>query len=74
MRDTLGHSNLKSRTEQIVEQRHGASVENLLRRLYVADGLPQDEVARVLGVDRKAVIRWMGKYGIPARDRRKVAA
>ncbi len=74
MRDGLRQLNLKSRTEQLVEQRHGASVESLLRRLYVSEGLSQDEVARVLGVGRKAVIRWMAVYSIPTRDRRKVAA
>ena len=74
MRNTLGHSPLKSRTEQLVEQRHGASVETLLRRLYVSEGLSQDDVAAALGVGRKAVIRWMAVYGIPTRDRRKVAA
>lgn len=74
MRDGLGQQNLKSRAEQIVEQRHGASVEALLRRLYVAEGLSQDDVAETLGVGRKAVIRWMAKYGVPTRDRRKVAA
>lgn len=73
MQAAHGHR-IKSRSEQLVEQRHGMPVEVLLRQLYVTDGLPQDEVARVLGVGRKAVIRWMAEFGIPARDRRKVAA
>lgn len=73
MRNTLGHR-IKSRTEQLVEQRHGAPVEALIRRLYVGEGLSQEQVADALGVGRKAVIRWMADFGIPTRDRRRVAA
>ena len=65
---------LKSRAEQLVERRHGAAVEVLLRRLYVEQGLTQDQVASTLGVDRGTVWSWMRKYGIPTRDRRALAA
>lgn len=64
----------KSRLEQAVEAKHGKSVEALLRQLYVADGLSQEQVAASLGVSRFAVMRWMSVYGIPTRDRRRVAA
>lgn len=73
MQDNLGHR-IKTRSEQLVEQRHGAPVDELIRRLYVDEGLSQDQVARQLGVGRKAVINWMAEFGIAARDRRKVAA
>jgi hypothetical protein len=63
----------KSRAEQLVERAHGASVETLLRRLYVTEGLSQDQVAATLGISRWAVIAWMKKYGIPTRDRRALA-
>ena len=63
----------KSRTEQFVEDRHGASVEALLRRLYVEQGMTQTEVAETLGVGLQTVVRWMATYRIPTRDRRKVA-
>lgn len=65
---------LKSRLEQLTEHRHGATVEALLRRLYVVDGLSQDQVATALGVDRSTVLAWMRKYRIPTRDRRTVKA
>ena len=74
MRDVTPDFIPKSRVEQLVEARHGAPVDVLLRRLYVDQELSQDEVAAVLGCGRKAVIRWMAQYGIPTRDRRKVAA
>lgn len=74
MRDARPAFIYKSRTQQSVEARHGASVEVLLRRLYVEQGLTQDQVAATLGVERKAVVRWMAAFAIPARDRRKVAA
>lgn len=64
----------KSRTEQALEAAHGAPVEVLLRRLYVTEGLTQEQVAKTLGVSRSAVLEWMAKYGVPTRDRRKAAA
>jgi DNA-binding XRE family transcriptional regulator len=74
MNHTAGNPPLKSRREQLVEHQHGAPVEVLLRRLYVAEGLSQDAVAAALGVSRDAVIGWMKKYRIPTRDRRAVQA
>jgi excisionase family DNA binding protein len=65
---------LKSRQEQLVEHRHGATVEALLRRLYVDDGLTQEQVAAHLGVSRDTVYAWMVKHEIPTRDRRAVKA
>ena len=64
----------KSWAEQMVEARHGASVETLLRRLYVEQGMTQVDVAITLGVHRTAVLGWMAKYSIPTRDRRAVPA
>lgn len=64
----------KTREQQIVEARHGAPVEVLLRRLYVAEGLTQQQVADTLGVSVRSVIRWMIDLGIPSRDRRAVKA
>ncbi len=64
----------KTWLEQRIEHEHGAPVEELLRRHYVKGNLTQDEVADLLGVGRETVIRWMGAYGIPTRDRRRVAA
>lgn len=73
MRDEL-RQRIKSRTEQVVEATHGAPVDQLIRRLYVDEGLSQEQVALRLGVGRKAVITWMADYGIPTRDRRRIAA
>jgi hypothetical protein len=73
MADVVQTFKLKSRAEQLVEARHGATVDALLRRLYVDEGMTQDEVASTLGVSRGAVISWMADYGIPTRDRRRIA-
>lgn len=64
----------KTREQQFVEARHGAPVEALLRRLYVTEGLTQQQVADTLGVSVRSVIRWMADLGIPTRDRRAVKA
>lgn len=71
---TNGTLKIKTRAEQLVEMRHGQPVEALLRRLYVAEGMTQEEVAKALGIGQRTVIRWMAAYQIPTRDRRKVAA
>ena len=63
----------KSRREQQLEREHGMSVDALLRRLYVDEGLSQQQIARRLGVSRGAVVAWMARWGIPTRDRRALA-
>lgn len=65
---------VRTRQQQLVEARHGAPAEVLLRRLYVEQGLSQAEVAETLGVSLRSINRWMVAYGIPTRDRRAVAA
>ena len=73
MSDTPVEFRPKSRSEQLVEARHGASVTDLLTRLYVEQGMSQAEVAVALGVSRDAVHDWMKRCGIPTRDRRALA-
>jgi transcriptional regulator with XRE-family HTH domain len=65
---------VKSYVEQRLEHQHGVTVETLLRRLYVTEGMSQEQVAQTLGVSRMSVYLWMRKYGIPTRDRRAIAA
>jgi len=63
---------IKSREEQIVEARFDVSVPDLLRILYVEDGLSQQAIADKLGAHRSTVIRWMKQHGIATRDRRAI--
>jgi DNA-binding MarR family transcriptional regulator len=69
---TARHIAIKSREEQLVEARFDASIPDLLRILYVDDGLSQQEVADRLGVHRSTVVRWMRQRGIATRDRRAI--
>lgn len=64
---------IKSRTEQVVQARIGEPVPAAIERLYVAEGLSQEEVAERLGVHRITVVNWMRDFGIPTRDRRSLA-
>lgn len=65
---------IKSRREQMVSARNdGREVPDLLRDLYVLQGLSQEDVAERLGVHRATVVRWMTEFGIPTRDRRALA-
>lgn len=63
---------IRTAEQQRVEHAHGAPIDELVRRLYVHEGLTQPEVARRLGVSTRTVIRWMADMGIPTRDRRAV--
>lgn len=65
---------IRTAEQQRVEHEHGAPIESLLRRLYVDEGLTQPQVAAVLGVSTRSVIRWMRDCGIPTRDRRAIKA
>lgn len=65
---------IRTAEQQRVEHRHGASIEVLLRRLYVEEGLTQPQVAATLGVSTRSVVRWMRDYRIPTRDRRAIKA
>ncbi len=59
---------------QLVEHAHGEPIEQLLDRLYTAEGLTQAVIAERLGVGLRTVVRWMAEAGIPTRDRRALAA
>lgn len=54
----------KSRTEQIVEERLGRPVPDVLREMYHDRGLTQEQIAAELDVARSTVIDWMRRYGI----------
>lgn len=74
MRNSTATPLIKSRTEQVVEHRHGAAIPDLLHQLYSTEGLTQQQVAARLGTTRKNVNQWMVKYRIPTRDRRALAS
>lgn len=58
---------VKSRHQQIVEARLGEPIDEVLRRLYVTEGLSQAEIGLRLGVSRNAVVRWMAQCEIETR-------
>lgn len=74
MSDDNGVFRPKSRTEQVLEAKHGLPIDVLLRRLYVTEGLSQEQISDVLGIARPTVSIYMARYRIPTRDRRAVAA
>lgn len=55
---------IKTRGEQIVEQRFDAPVPELLRIYWLEDGLTQAQVAERLGVSRATVIRWIKRHDL----------
>lgn len=66
-------SRIKSRAEQVVEQRTGRDLAELLRELYVEQRHTQEDIAEALGVHRLTVVRWLRQLGITRDDRPAVA-
>jgi len=58
---------LARRTEAQVASEFRRPLRDLLRDLYIRQGLTQAEIAKMLRVDISTVCRWLQKYQIPAR-------
>lgn len=62
------HPPIKTKGMQLVEHRIKEPIEVALHRLYVVEGMNQEEIARELGeLDRATVSRWMRDFHIPTR-------
>lgn len=58
----------KTTLMQLVEVRHGQSIDQLLSRLYHHEGKTLSEIGELLGISEAAVSRWMDRLGIPTRE------
>jgi DNA-binding CsgD family transcriptional regulator len=63
----------RTHAQQLVTLRTGREVADLLRDLYVSQGLSQEAIARHLGVTRNTVAMWLREYGISPADRQAIA-
>lgn len=63
----------KSYTKDLVRERTGQDIPELLRTLYVQERRTQQEIADALGVSRWLIVAWMTEYGISRADRPAVA-
>jgi transposase len=61
---------LRTREMQLLEAEHGRPMDELLRSLYVDEGLGVEEIANRLRLTKGTVSRWMARFGIPARRHR----
>lgn len=52
---------------QSLEARHGKPIEEILRGLYIDDGLSVAKVGEELGITQGTVSRWLARAGITAR-------
>jgi DNA-binding XRE family transcriptional regulator len=69
---TQDMSNTPNRThaQNLVTLRTGREVADLLRDLYVSQGLSQETIAENLGLTRNTVAMWLREFGIDRADRR----
>ena len=58
---------------QRLEAVHGVPMGDLLRRLYVDEGLTVDQVGAFLGITKGAASRWLDRFGVEIRRPRRVA-
>jgi DNA invertase Pin-like site-specific DNA recombinase len=63
------HDGRKSYAKELVRQRTGREVVEVLRDLYVEKRHTQQEIADALGVSRMAIGSWLAEYGITRDDR-----
>lgn len=59
----------KDYAEELVRERTGREVPELLRELYLEKRHTQEEIAEALGVTRSIVNAWLMEYGISRADR-----
>jgi DNA invertase Pin-like site-specific DNA recombinase len=59
----------KSATRELLRQRTGKEVPDLLREMYVDRRYSQKEIASALGINRMTVKAWLDEYGIGRDDR-----
>jgi DNA-binding MarR family transcriptional regulator len=52
----------RTREMQRIEARYGEPMGDILRRLYVENGLTVDQVARELGYTKGAISRWLERF------------
>ena len=58
---------IKTPSMQVIEQRLGRPLEDVLRELYEERGLTQVQIAAELKVEQAQVSRWMRHLGIQTR-------
>lgn len=58
---------IKTPSMQVVEQRLGRPLDEILREMYVERGLTQVQIAEELRVEQAQVSRWMRHLGIKTR-------
>ena len=56
-------------TMQRIEAKTGQPIRLYLMDAYLVRGLPTTAIAAEAGVDSSTVIRWLARFGIPARKR-----
>lgn len=59
----------RTHAQELVELRTGRPLADVLRDMYVEQGLSQERVAVALGVTRLTIARWLEEFGI-TRDMR----
>lgn len=52
---------------QVLEAQHGKPIEDILRTLYIDQGLTLEQVGVVLGQTKGTISRWLDRAGITAR-------
>lgn len=52
---------------QSIEAREGRPMDEILRDLYVTQGMTLEAVGAKLGITKGAVSRWLERFDIPAR-------
>lgn len=64
----------KTWLQTAIERNEGKAIDELLREMYVEQGMTLHAMSGLLGVNAGALSRWMDDFGIPRRPRGRKAA
>ena len=60
---------IKTPAQQRIEAQYKAPIADVLRRLYLDEGLSQECIASKLRVHRITITKWIGEFGLSKRSK-----
>lgn len=63
----MKHIHKKTPAMKQIETAYGLPIEEILRRMFVDEGLPSTSIQRTLGISNVTLIKWLQQAGVWSR-------